>query len=307
MRKPRDGGREAEHVARLMTFLGVPVDSVGRSGGTENAPAALRELGLVERLGGGDSGDLDVRIRGEERDPETGIVASPDVLATTTALRDAVAETIGAGERPFLAGGCCSEVPGALAGARAALGRVGLAYLDGHADLYDGDTSPTGEAADMPISVALGLGPAPWVETAGGTSLEAEDTALVGYRDEEESRTYGMTQPDEVGGGLVGISVDDVRAEGPGAVGTRVAEAFASKPMWLHFDVDVLDEEVFPATDYLMPNGMSWEELMPVLAPLASAPSLVGLSLGCYNPDKDPDRACGRALVEALANALQGS
>jgi arginase len=289
-----------------LRFVGVPVDSVGRSGGTEHAPAALRELGLVDVLGGGDAGDLGVRIRGEQRDPETGIVASPDVLATTSTLRDAVAELVGRGERPFLAGGCCSEVPGALAGARDAVGRVGLAYLDGHLDLYDGDTSPTGEAADMPISVALGLGPAAWVDAAGGASLAPADAALVGHRDREESRAYGMTQPDELGEDVVSLSVDDVRGEGPAAVGGRVAEALGSKPMWLHFDVDVLDQEVFPATDYLLPNGMSWEELMPVLAPLASLESLVGFSLGCYNPEKDPDRACGRALVDALARALDG-
>ena len=292
---------------KSLRLVGVPVDSVGRSGGTENAPAALRELGLLEALGGDDAGDLEVRIRGEERDPATGIVASADVLATTATVRDGVAEIVGAGRRPFLVGGCCSEVPGALAGARDALGRVGLAYLDGHMDLYDGDTSPTGEAADMPISVALGLGPAAWVEAAGGASLAVEDTALVGHRDQGESRTYGMTQPEELGAGLISLSVDELRAEGPAAVGARVADAFASKPMWLHFDVDVLDEEVFPATDYLMPGGMSWEELVPALAPLASSPSLVGFSLGCYNPDKDPDRACGRALVETLGSALQDS
>ena len=234
-------------------------------------------------------------------------MASPDVLATTSSLRSAVADVIGRGERPFLAGGCCSEVPGALAGARDAIGRVGLAYVDGHIDLYDGDTSPTGEAADMPISVALGLGPAAWVEAAGGASLAAEDTALVGHRDQDESRSYGMTQPEELGAGLISLSVDELRAEGPAAVGARVAEAFASKPMWLHFDVDVLDQAVFPATDYLMPGGIDWEELTPALAPLASSPSLVGFSLGCYNPDKDPDRACGRALVEALGSALHGS
>jgi arginase len=287
-----------------MTFVGVPVDSVGRSGGTEHAPEALRELDLVEVLGGPDRGDLDVRIRGEERDPVTGIVASPDVLATTATLREAVAGAISDGARPFLSGGCCSEVPGALAGARDALGRVGLAYLDGHLDLYDGTTSPTGEAADMPISVALGHGPAAWVEEAGGASLAPRDAALVGYRDKEESQSYGMLQSDELPG-LTHVSVDEVRAEGSEAVVDRVTAALGPElPLWLHFDVDVLDQEVFPATDYLMPGGMTWEELLPVMTPLLSAPSLVGASLGCYNPDKDPGRACGRALVGSLGTAL---
>lgn len=289
-----------------IAFVGVPVDSVGRSGGTEHAPAALRELGLPETLGGSDAGDLDVRIRGEQRDPETGIVASADVLATTATLRDAVAGLVSDGARPFLAGGCCSEVPGALAGARDALERVGLVYLDGHLDLYDGKTSPTGEAADMPIAVALGRGPEAWVEVAGGASIAAADAALIGYRDKEESRSYGMLQPEELPG-ITHLSVDDVRAEGSETVGGRVAAELASRmPVWLHLDVDVLDQDVFAATDYLMPNGMTWEELMPVLQPIASDSSVVGVSLGCYNPEKDPDRACGRALVDALRNAFRG-
>jgi arginase len=290
-----------------ITFVGVPVDSVGRAGGTEHAPAALRELGLPDALDARDAGDLDVRIRGDERDPETGIVAGPDVLATTAALRTAVADVISEGARPLLAGGCCSEVPGALAGARDALGRVGLAYLDGHLDLYDGETSPTGEAADMPISVAFGRGPVAWVEVAGGPSLFPDDAALVGYRDREESESYGMLQPEELGSGLTHLSVDEVRRAGPAAVGERVAAALSERgPMWLHLDVDVLDQDVFPATDYLMPNGMTWEELMPVLAPIASSRSVAGLSLGCYNPDKDPGRECGRALVGAIGGVLDG-
>jgi arginase len=286
-----------------LTYVGVPIDSVGRRGGTEHGPDALRELGLVAALGGRDAGDLDVRIRGERRDPETGIVASEDVLATTRALRAAVRELIRAGERPFLAGGCCTEVVGALAGARDALGRVGLAYLDGHLDLYDGRTSPTGEAADMPIAVALGHGPDRWVEAAGGSSLRPGDTALIGHRDQEESRRYDSIQPEELPG-LTYPSVDEVRRD-PRSSGAYVAEHLGSRiPFWVHLDVDVLDQEVFAATDYLMPGGLTWAELGATMSPLFRSGRLIGASLGCYNPDKDPGRACGRGLVDALGDAI---
>jgi arginase len=282
-------------------FVGVPADSVGRSGGAERAPGALRELGLAEAVGAADGGDLDVRIRGDRRDPGTGIVASPDVLATTATVREAVAEAIAAGERPLLAGGCCSLVPGALAGARDALGTVALAYVDGHLDLYDGVTSPTGEAADMPVAVALGRGPGDWVDACDGPSIAPERAAIIGHRDQEESRGYGMLQPEELPG-IIHPSIDDVRAEGAAAVGRRVAEALAVQaPFWLHLDADVLDADVFPATDYLMPGGMTWQELRQTLAPLLTSPALAGVSLGCYNPEKDdPERGCGRALVDAL-------
>lgn len=279
----------------------MPIDSVGRSGGTEHGPAALRDLGLVAALGGDDGGDLGVSIRGQTRDPGTGILASDDVLATTATIRAAVAERIGAGERPFLAGGCCAELPGALAGARDALGPVGLVHLDGHLDLYDGETSPTGEAADMPVSVALGLGPAGWVAACGGASVNSESTTLVGFRDRAESLEFEMRQPEQIEPPPLPLSLEELRTAGPGAAIAKVRSRLSERgPFWLHFDVDVLDPEVFPATDYLMPGGMNWPELRAVLSPLLSSPALIGASLACYNPEKDPDRTCGRALVDAL-------
>lgn len=286
------------------TFIGVPIDSVGRSGGTELGPVALRRLGLAE-VCGRDAGDLDVRIRGEERDPSTGIVGSADVLATTIEIRSAVAAAMAGGERPFLAGGCCTEVPGALGGARDVLGRVGVAYFDGHLDLYDGLTSPTGEAADMPLSVALGFGPQAWVEACAGASVRAEHVVPIGHRDPDELSTLEALRP-SLGSGFHPVSRGDVEAEGAAAVGERVArelEAAAGK-FWLHLDVDVLGEDVFPATDYLMPAGLDMDGLVDLMRPLGASPSLVGASIGCYNPEKDPGDTCGRALVDAFRRSL---
>lgn len=286
------------------TVIGIPIDSVGRDGGTEHGPAALRKLGLTEALGAEDGGELDLRIRGEQRDPATGILASADVLATTATIRRRVARALEAGERPFLAGGCCAELPGALAGARDALGPLGLVHLDGHADLYDGETSSTGEAADMPVAVALGLGPEAWVEPAGGPSTAPQYTALLGYRDEQESIEDGMRQPQTLSPAPILRPLAQVRAAGPDAVAAELAARLQSAvPFWLHFDVDVLDQDVFPATDYLMPGGASWDEVDALLTPLLRSPALIGASVACYNPEKDPDQTCGQALVANLGAA----
>jgi arginase len=282
--------------------IGVPFDSVGRGGGTETAPATLRQLGLTEALGARDEGDLPVRIRGDERDPVTGLLASADVLASTTSIRGAVAATLAAGDRPFLLGGCCAELPGALAGARDELGTlVGLAHLDGHLDLYDGETSTTGEAADMPISVALGIGPEAWIAAAGGAAAVPERTALIGFRDRAEAVADGMRQPEDLVRSPLLYGAEELRAQGLAAAAAELTERLgAAGPFWLHLDVDVLDEAVFPATDYLQPNGLDWQELTALLTPLAASEALIGASLACYNPEKDPDLACGHRLVEAL-------
>jgi hypothetical protein len=134
--RAREGGDDDdENLHRCTHRLGRPVGGHGTGAGGAPCP------GLAGAIDARDLDDLDVRIRGERRDPVSGIIAAPDVLATTSTIRTAVQAAIERDEQPFLAGGCCSELPGALAGARDALGRMGLAYLDGHLDLYDGITS----------------------------------------------------------------------------------------------------------------------------------------------------------------------
>ncbi len=153
----------------------------------------------------------------------------------------------------------------------------------------------------MPISVALGLGPAAWVEACGGASVSAERLALVGFRDRAESREHGMVQPEDLETPPLAAAAADLRAAGPGEAALRILESLAERgPFWLHFDVDVLDPACFPATDYLLPGGIDWDELRATIRPFLASAALAGVSLGCYNPEKDPRRSCGEALVALL-------
>ncbi|HEY6635962.1 MAG TPA: arginase family protein, partial [Acidimicrobiia bacterium] len=195
-------------------LIGVPIDSAGTPGGTELAPSAFRALSLGEVVGGNDFGDLDVRIRADERDPVTGVVGLDDVCSTTATIRRSVSGALAGGHVPFIVGGCCALVPGAVAGARDARGRVGLLHLDGHLDLYDEMTSPLGEAADMPVTVAIGHGPPPWVESAGGASVGTADVWILGYRDREESKADGMLMPEDLDPAIASLSTEELRQLG---------------------------------------------------------------------------------------------
>jgi arginase len=289
---------------RALSYLGVPIDSVGRSGGTEHAPAAFRAQTRPEDpWAGEDLGDLDVRIRGDVRDPASGVIAIDDVVAMTRAVVDAIATVTGEGRVPFVMGGCCSLLPAALAGAQRSLGDVGLVYLDGHLDLYDGRTSPMGEAADMPVSVVLGRGPAAWVDAVGATT-EARRVWLVGPRDLDEALTYGHPHPRDIPG-LTHVDADAVRARGALTVGSSVEhDAAEGAGFWVHLDVDVLDQRAFPATDYLMDGGLELTQLVDLLEPLLGSPTCVGVSVGCYNPDKDPSGSDGAALADVFRAAM---
>jgi len=292
----------------MFRLIGVPIDSAGSAGGTELAPAAFRELSLGEAIEGRDGGDLDVRIRAERRDPDTGVVGLDDVVRTTTEIRRAVHATLESGEIPFLIGGCCTMVPGALAGVADTRDSVGLAHLDGHLDLYDDKSSPLGEAADMPVAVALGLGPASWVEAAG-TPLTPDATWILGYRDREDSLRDGMVMPEDFDPAVNCLSTDELRESGMASAGSRVADALASSTAghWVHLDLDIVDPGLFFANDAPVADGIDWDELTDLMAPLLRSPALAGFSLGCYNPEKDRDSANGRRIVQVIADALGGN
>jgi arginase len=294
-------------VASPFTLIGVPIDSAGTAGGTELAPTALRRLGLGEVTAGPDLGDLEVRIRADGRDLETGVVGLDDVCHTTHEIRRAVAATLARGEIPFLVGGCCAMVPGALAGARDVRGTVGLAHLDGHLDLYDQTSSPLGEAADMPVAVGLGRGPRSWVDAAGGSAVRSSDVWIVGYRDREQSLRDGMLMPEDLEPPIPCLSTSEVMQIGPAETGRRVAEALGDDPggFWVHLDLDIVDPELFFANDAPEPDGLDWRQLTDLLGPLCSPAALLGISLGCYNPEKDRGHDNGRRIVEVFREALE--
>lgn len=296
----------------MFTTVGVPIDSVGLGRaelhGTELSPAALRAAGLG-RLGWADVGDLDVRIPDHARDAASGLVGLAGVLATTSAVRTATADLLRRGERPFLLGGCCTLLSGALAGARDALGPTGLVYVDGHLDFYDGVTSPTGEAADMPLAVVFGDGPLPWVERVAPVPVAPPSAvAILGYHDPDELTDLADALARNREAGLFDADAATIRRNGPSVTASAALAHVrrASTHLWLHIDLDVLDQEVFPATDYLTSGGLDWDELVALLAPIAAADDLAGWSLSCYNPEKDPEGADGRAIVAAMERLFTG-
>jgi arginase len=294
------------NVDRPFALIGIPIDSVGGAGGTELSPAILRASADWHRAAKVDRGDMPLAIRDRRRDPVTGIIGSDEVLAVTRAVRDEVSATCAAGYRPILLGGCCTQVVGAFAGMRDVLGRIGVAYLDGHLDLYDGVTSPSGEAADMPLATALGRGPAAWVAAAGGASVAPGDVALLGPRDHDMAAELNSVLPRHFQPAVPFWDHAMIRHQGGADVALQVTRKFAAAdlPFWLAIDVDVLDPHDFPATDYLQPDGLSWRNFAHLVRGLAASPNLMGLSVACYNPEKDPGYHAGRRLAALLVDAL---
>jgi arginase len=129
-------------------------------------PKALLGHGLAERLQARHAGRLETPPYQAERDRETQTLNAAAIAAWSPKLADAVEKVLDAGEFPVILGGDCSIVLGpALALKRR--GRFGLLFIDGHADFYQPEAEPHGEAASMDLAFATGHGPALLVDIEG--------------------------------------------------------------------------------------------------------------------------------------------
>ena len=76
-----------------------------------------------------------------------------------------------------MAGGDCTVLVGALAAAKERLGRVGLAFVDGHLDPSDGETSPSGRRPIWIWRFVSGHGPEGWWTWLAGSRSRSRETS----------------------------------------------------------------------------------------------------------------------------------
>jgi arginase len=275
-------------------------------GGVEGLPDALLAAGLASRLAARRAGRVEPRQPySSEIDPETRMLNPHAIAEYSRQLADAVGSVLDRAEFPVVLGGDCSILLGDMLALRRR-GRYGLLFIDGHADFYDVDANPNGQAASMDLALATGRGPHAVTSIEGRRPLvRDEDVVVFGFRDAEEQANYG-SQP--LAPGIRAIDLAEARRRGidasvSDAVGhlTRIG---APEKFWIHLDADVLDDAIMPAVDYRIPGGLSWEELGVTLAVAMRSRRVVGLEITIYNPRLDADGRAGRGLAETIGAAL---
>jgi arginase len=283
-------------------LVGAPLDCSGTGRGEARAPRALRDAGLAQRTGARDAGDVDATVDDPNRDARTGVIGFEQIRRASSEIDSTVLAVLEEGGKPLVVGGDCTVLVGALAAAKERLGRVGLAFVDGHLDFFGGETSPSGEAADMDLAFVTGYGPEGLVDLAGPPPIaEPGDVVVMGHRADPEEGEPG--ESDLVDKRVQLVEAPAIKRGDPERLGRYVAERLKAQAgrFWVHFDVDVLDQEEMPAVTYPLPNGLSWEHAEALLRPLVGSRRLVGLSVADFVPDKDLDGRYARRLVDLVA------
>jgi arginase len=276
-----------------------------RAAGVEALPEALPAAGLAERLGARRGTRLPVPAFDPTIDAATGLLNPHGLGDHAARLADAVGTVLDQGSFPIVLGGDCTILLG-IALALRRRGRSGLLFLDGHADFYQPEAEPTGEAASMELALVTGRGPELVTDLEGRRPLlRDEDVVVFGFRDADHAAAEG-SRP--LAPTIHAIDLPSVREQGAGRA-ARDALAHLERPggpagFWVHLDVDVLDDAIMPAVDYHLPDGLTWEELTGVLRTAVASDHATGLDITIFNPTLDPDGQLTRTLVDALVAAL---
>ena len=148
----------------------------------------LGEAGLLERLNAENGGIVAPSSRyNYNRDEETKLLNPESIKDYSLRLADAVNSLLHENKFPIVLGGDCSILIGNLLALRR-IGRYDLFFIDGHADFYRPEESPTGEVADMDLAIVSGHGPDILSNLEDLKPLVMErDVVVFGYRDSEQS------------------------------------------------------------------------------------------------------------------------
>lgn len=231
-------------------------------------------------------------------------------------VAETTAATLERGDLPVVLAGDHSTAAGTIAGIRQAYphARLGVVWIDAHADLHSPYTTPSGNMHGMPLAVALCEDNQPCKEQevdeqtrqlweqlkqlgVKGPKLRPEDLLFVGVRDTEGPEDALMDRL-----GIRNIGVQEVRQKGVERVAQEILARLAPCDLiYVSFDVDSMDPQISRGTGTPVSNGLSLEQAMQLNALLVADERVCTWEMVEVNPTLDS----GNAMADAAFRILQ--
>lgn len=297
---------------RKIRILGVPLDLGQSRRGVDMGPSAVRVAGLQARLEAlghrvEDGGNIAVDIA------ETQTMGEPNAkylhAITETCTREAgqILDTLSAEQIPLVLGGDHSVAAGTVSGVaefyRRKKQKIGLIWIDAHADINTPETSPSGNVHGMPLAALMGLGPEPLKNIFDWSPKVApENAVLIGVRDidatEKENirraginEVYTMRDIDERG--MRTVMEEALRAAGRGTAGYHVS-----------LDMDWIDPEDAPGVGTPVRGGATYREAHLAMEIIADHGRMLSFEIVEVNPVIDEHNRTADLAVELISSAF---
>jgi arginase len=298
-------------IQRTVSIIGVPLDLGAGRRGVDMGPSAIRVADLEERIevlgyDVQDRGDLPVKIQETQGPGDPRMKYLKEIKEVCEHLRDTVRAALGNGSIPVVLGGDHSIAMGTIAGVaghfHARKEKVGLVWIDAHADCNTPETSPSGNIHGMPLAVALGLGPPSLVNLAGFSPMvDGSKAALVAIRDVDQAE-----RPNVKASGVGTYTMRDIDERGMRAVMEEAIKRASTGTAGIHvsFDLDGIDPDFAPGVGTPSPGGLSYREAHLAMEMLADTGKVLSAEVVEVNPILDDQNGTARLGVGLLASLL---
>jgi arginase len=223
------------------------------------------------------------------------------VLQIFEGIKQQVKEAIDSGMFPLIIAGDHSSAGGTMAGLKLAYPgkRLGVLWIDAHADIHSPYTTPSGNIHGMPIATALGVDQSDlqknnldlttmqyWNQLKSH-SLKPADLIYIGVRDVEEEEVHAMKQLN-----LRNYTVKELRDRGLQICIDEISQKLHScDVVYVSFDVDSMDpSETSYGTGTPVPNGITFDEAKTILTSMSKLNNLACMELVEVNPCLDDEK-----------------
>jgi len=288
-------------------ILGVPIDLGADRRGVDMGPSAIRYAHLRQRLEDlgyavEDQGNIEVPIQ------ETCQVTDPRlkyidcIIPMGRRVAGAVATSVQGGHFPLVLGGDHSLSVGSIRGA-AKRKKLGVIWIDAHADFNTHETTPSGNIHGMPLAALCGLGDARLVSLWDETPpvLDPRRVAVIGARDLDPGEKDNLRSA-----GVMVQGMEQVDRFGMVAALEKAIERVSrdADGIYLSFDMDALDPLHAPGVGTPVPGGLSFREAHLVCEVVAETGKLIGMEIVEVNPILDVQNQTATLAVEFIRSAL---
>jgi arginase len=294
-----------------IAIIGAPMDLGAGRRGVDMGPSALRVANLNERVASlgyqvEDLGNINVVQAESVAAGEASARYLSEIAGTCTRLAMLVESVVADGKFPIVLGGDHSVAVGTVSGLshfyRRLGGKIGLVWIDAHADMNTPETSPSGNVHGMPLACCVGLGPAELTAIFDyAPKVDPRNVAVIGLRSVDAGERRNVQRA-----GVHAYTMRDVDERGLRAIMQEALEVAndGTEGFHLSFDMDSVEPHEAPGVGTPVKGGMTYREAHLAMENICDCDRLVGLEVVEVNPVIDEANRTAVLAVELVMSAL---
>lgn len=296
---------------RKVTIIGFPMDLGADRRGVDMGPSAiriadiggrLRELGYVIV----DEGDIQVKTQEVQVIKDQHLKYLPEITRACEKLALKTKKVLDAGSFPLILGGDHSMSIGSIAGIAAHCKeqnkRLGVIWIDAHADMNTPQSTPSGNIHGMPLAVSMGLGSSVLTNMLGfSPKVNPRNVALIGIRSVDPGERTLIRDLH-----VIAHAMPDIDKMGMYHVMQNVLEHMREHVDHLHvsFDLDSVDPALVKGVGTPVPGGFSYREIHLAMEMIAESGLLSSLEVAEVNPILDDKNSSAVFAADVVASTM---